>query len=221
MPLYVIATPIGNYEDITLRGKRLLEECEYIIGEETKPTRRLLKSIGISPQKNIELLNEHSTDEEIQSLVDICIHNNVALVSDCGTPGFCDPGARLVQLCRNQHISVFSIPGPSSLMALLSVSGYRLDRFLFEGFLPANSDIRKEKLKELKSEKRPLILMDTPYRLKKTMDDCEVYFPHRDIVLGLNMSTENEVVLAGKMKDIKKQIAFEKAEFVLIVLSSS
>lgn len=217
MSLYVIATPLGNPEDIGIRAQRLLQEAEVIFGEEAKPTRRLLKSIGVSPQKEIHLINEHSHLEDILELVEICRTKKVALISDCGTPGFCDPGAHLVQGCRQNNIEVKSIPGPSSLMALLSVCGQRLDQFYFQGFLPAKTVDRTSRLRELAKMKDPLVLMDTPYRLIKTLEDCHNHFPERVLILGLKMSQEEETVLQGKASTLLKSLPFEKAEFVLIV----
>ena len=217
MPLYVIATPIGNPEDMTLRGQKLLAEAELIIGEEAKPTRKMLKSVGVSPQKNMELLNEHSSPNEIKELASLCKSQLVALVSDCGTPGFCDPGAELVAECRKQNIEVKCVPGPSSLMALLSVAGQRLDQFYFQGFLPAKTELRKQALNQLKKNRNSLVIMDTPYRLTKTLEDCIQFFPEREITIGLKISHEDERVLKGKAQQLKKQLEGQKAEFILIV----
>ncbi len=218
MSLYVIATPIGHPEDIGLRAKRLLDESDIIIGEEAKPTRRLLKSVGLSPQKKIHLLNEHSTKEDLQALLNLCRSKTVALISDCGTPGFCDPGARLVALCRQNKVSINSIPGPSSLTALLSVCGHRLDQFYFQGFLPAKTEERQKRLKYLENLKDSLVIMDTPYRLKKTLEECQKYFPQRTLVLGLKMSHNDETVLQGLASKLLKSLPFDKAEFVLLIL---
>lgn len=217
MSLYVIATPIGNPDDLGRRAQKLLMEAEVIIGEEAKPTRAFLKSAGVPPQKRIELLNEHTRIEEVQSLANLCRQQTVALISDCGTPGFCDPGAQLVRLCRQQKIEVRSVPGPSSLMALLSIAGHRLDRFHFEGFLPANTEERQLRLSQISSLPHPIILMDTPYRLHKTLEDCLKYFPKRHLILGLNLSRETELVVEGTPDQVLKATPPEKAEFVLII----
>lgn len=218
MSLYVIATPIGNPEDISLRAQRLLNESDIVIGEEAKPTRRLLKSIGVPPQKDIHLLNEHSSQNDLQDLLSLCRKKTVALISDCGTPGFCDPGAHLVALCRKNKVPVSSVPGPSSLMALLSVCGHRLDRFYFQGFLPSKTEDRKIRLKSLQNQSEPLVIMDTPYRLKKTLEECNDHFPKRTLVLGMKMSQEEETVLQGTACSLLKSLPFEKAEFILLIL---
>lgn len=220
MPLTIVATPIGHPEDITIRAKSILEKAEIVIGEEAKPTRRLLKSIDVPPQKPIELLNEHSDQERIQELAKLCQQQEVALVSDCGTPGFCDPGADLVKACRQKQVPVTSAPGPSSLMTFLSLCGERLDRFWFEGFLPANTEMRLQRLTQLQKMKSTLILMDTPYRLKKTLENCVKQFPNRKLVLGTNLSKENEQFLSGSASQVLSQLNEEKAEFVMAVLES-
>lgn len=220
MALYVIATPIGDDEDISLRARRILGEAELIIGEEAKVTRRLLKRLDL-PIKPIELLNEHSTLEDIKELVQVCKrHDKVALISDCGTPGFCDPGAELVQLCRQHNVPVRSIPGPSSLMTFLSISGRRLPTFYFRGFLPAQNEIRKIEIDRLKTITDPIILMDTPYRLKKLLTELNESMPQSHLVLGMNLSKENEVVLEGTAGAVLKNLVEDKAEFILLLQPS-
>src|SRR5437868_15076635 len=120
--LYVVATPIGDTSEISLRALEILKSAEVIICESTKEASKLLRAHGITG-KTYELLNEHTTPDEVKALCEICANKNVALVSDCGTPGFCDPGAHLVKLCRQKKILVKSVLGPSALMGLLSLSG--------------------------------------------------------------------------------------------------
>jgi 16S rRNA (cytidine1402-2'-O)-methyltransferase len=227
MPLYLVSTPIGHPDDITLRALKVLREADVIIGEEGKEVRRLLKSLDIPFQnlgpvvpdaKPIELLNEHSTHDDIERLGKMCRDKNVALVTDCGTPGFCDPGADLVRFCQRSNIATTPIPGASSLMSLLAVTGARLDEFLFVGFLPANTAERERKLHELTKEKRPFVVMDTPYRLQKTLRELAEGFGHRDGVLGLNLTQDSEKVIRAPLKKITDLLPVEKAEFVLVVL---
>src|SRR5438045_691923 len=115
MSLFVVATPIGNYADLSLHAIDVLKSCDLVIGEEKREVELLLKRAGAFP-KSYELLNEHSRPADVEKLVLECAHKTVALVSDCGTPGFCDPGADLVHLCRKKGISIKALPGPSSLM---------------------------------------------------------------------------------------------------------
>ena len=139
MSLFVIATPIGHYPDLGHRSLEILKKCPIIITEERKEGSRLLRHFGIAGRQ-LEELNEHSSKEDLGELVKLCKSGEVALISDAGTPGFCDPGADLVALCRKQAISVKSVPGPSSLMALLSICGRRIDQFYFRGFISPKTE---------------------------------------------------------------------------------
>lgn len=214
--LYLIATPIGETDEITLRALELLRACETVVCESTKETSKLLRAHGISGKK-YEILDEHSTPQDVQDLLALCQSQDVALVSDCGTPGFCDPGTDLVRLCRQKNIVVKSVLGPSALMGLLSLSGQRLDQFLFRGFLPAETESRRRALQELTREKRAIVLMDTPYRLKKILQDMKEFFPERRFLLTLNLSQTDEQILEGKIEDLIAGVRFEKAEFMLLV----
>ncbi len=217
--LYLVATPIGDSSEISLRALEILQRCPLIICESTKEASKFLRAHGINGKK-YEILDEHSTIEDIKSLVPLCEQQDVALVTDCGTPGFCDPGADLVKLCRQKKIPVKSVLGASSLMGLLSLSGERLDEFIFRGFLPAETEARQKALRDLKSEKRALIIMDTPYRLKKTLNDMKEHFSQRKFLLTLNLSQEDECVLDGSIDKILSALPYEKAEFMLLIYPS-
>ena len=217
--LYVVATPIGEYSEISLRALEIFNKCETIICESTKETSKLLRAHGISGKK-YELLNEHTTMEEKKSLAQLCAQNDIALVSDCGTPGFCDPGADVVRFCRQANIPVKSVLGASSLMGLLSLSGERIDQFLFRGFLPAETEARGKALRELTKEKRPIIIMDTPYRLKKTLTDMKEHFAQRRFLLAMNLSQEEEQIIEGSIDKVISQSKHEKAEFMLLIYSA-
>lgn len=214
--LYVVATPIGDVSEISLRALEVLKNAEVVICESTKETSKLLRAHGITG-KTYELLNEHTTADEVKTLMDLCANKNVALVSDCGTPGFCDPGAQLVKLCRQKKIEVKSVLGASALMGLLSLSGERLDQFIFRGFLPAETEARRKALQEIQREKRPMVLMDTPYRLKKTLGDLQEFFPKRRALLALNLSQEEEKILEGTAENLLKQLPYDKAEFMILL----
>lgn len=214
--LYLVATPIGDTSEISLRALQILKDCEVVICESTKEASKLLRAHGITG-KTYEVLDEHSTPEDKAALVPLCEKKMVALVTDCGTPGFCDPGADLVRLCRQKNIEVKSVLGASALMGLLSLSGQRLDEFVFRGFIPAETEARGKALRELTKEKRAIILMDTPYRLKKMIGDMQTHFPSRRMLLSLNLSQEDELNLEGTIDQIAKKVPFEKAEFMLLV----
>jgi len=194
MSLELIATPIGDPGDITLRAIDVLRAADVIIGEERKDASKLLKRLGIEG-KRLELLNEHTRDEDLKDLVALCRTSRVALVTDCGTPGFCDPGAKLVALCRAEGLSSKPIPGASSLMCLLSVSGTYLSEFLFRGFLPAETEARGAALSEIAHERRPVILMDTPYRMGRLLNELAERFPARRVLLGCDFTQESEIII--------------------------
>lgn len=214
--LTLIATPIGNDQDISLRALEALKNAPIIILEEFKESTRFLRSHGISG-KTYEQLNEHSKPEDFKRLADLCEKQNVVLITDCGTPGFCDPGADLVRECRKRGIAVQTFPGASSLMGLLSLSSVRLDQFVFRGFVPAENEARKEAWTELQKESRALVLMDTPYRFQKMLTETAQFFPERKILLTLNLTQETEMILEGTAAHILKKELPSKAEFMLLI----
>ena len=214
--LYLVATPIGDVSEITLRAIEILKSADVILCESTKEASKLLKQLDIKAKK-YEILNEHSTLEDLKMLTEICKTQTVALVSDCGTPGFCDPGNDLIAFCRRASVKVKSVLGPSSLMGLLSLTSRRLNEFVFRGFLPAESESREKEWLKLKSEKRAIIIMDTPYRLKKTVDELNRHFVGRLALLALDLSQDNELVLEGTPNHIIQNLDRDKAEFMLLI----
>lgn len=214
--LTLIATPIGRTDEITLRSLELLRQADVVICESTKETSKLLKQHEIKAKK-YEVLDEHSTTEDVKALTELCRTQNVVLVSDCGTPGFCDPGFQVVEQCRRNNIPVQSSLGASSLMGLLSLSSQRIYQFHFRGFIPAENVAREKEWQLLKKSKEPVVLMDTPYRLKKMIDECCAHLPNRRILLALNLSQDNEQVLEGTPEEVRKKISFDKAEFMILV----
>jgi 16S rRNA (cytidine1402-2'-O)-methyltransferase len=216
MSLILVPTPIGHKDDFTLRGIEKLRDADIIIVEEFKESSAWLRSQGISG-KTLESLNEHSTPEDLQRLVGLCAEKNVALITDCGTPGFADPGADLVKLCRQKKIAIQALPGASSLMTLLSLSSERLNEFVFRGFLSNETELRQKQWKELVYEKRAIVLMDTPYRLGKTVQELATYLPHRRVLLALNLTQDNEFIFEGKASEVAPQVPNQKAEFMLLI----
>ena len=217
MSLTLVSVPIGNKEDITLRALKTLKEADVIIGEERKPLFRLLKELEIPRPEQFELLNEHTPDEEIKDLLALCQSRKVALVTDCGTPGFCDPGASLVDLCRRKNIPVTTNPGACSLSVFISLTGKRLDRFDFVGFLPRESSERAKKIKELRKEKKAFIVMDTPYRMMKTLEEMANSFKGCPAVLGTNLTQADEAVYSNKIEKIFSSVPKAKKEFLLLI----
>ncbi len=214
--LTLIATPIGNDQDISLRALEALKNASTIILEEFKESTRFLRAHGISG-KTYEQLNEHSKPEDLKRLTELCEKENVILITDCGTPGFCDPGADLVRECRKRGISVQTFPGPSSLMGLLSLSSVRLDQFVFRGFIPAENEARRRAWTDLQKESRALVLMDTPYRFQKMLSEAAEFFPERRMLLTLNLTQETEKILEGPAAQLLRQDLPSKAEFMLLI----
>lgn len=216
MSLYVIATPIANPEDITLRGLRHLKNCTFIIGEEAKACRAQLKSFGISPQeKEILLLNEHSDEQTLKELLSVCKKQEVALISDCGTPGFCDPGAELIDLCYKTNVPVEIVPGPSSLMTFLSHLGVQWKKFVFQGFPPREAQEREQFFKELEKNTTPVCFLEAPYRLHSTLDLIEKFCSKKTIYIGINLTANDEEFYKGKISEIKKKVKAKKAPFII------
>lgn len=213
--LSIVATPIGNYQDITLRARDTLSNCDFLIGEEHRVASTLLKKIGLE-QKEIYLLNEHTKDKDLAELVELCRNHHVALVTDCGTPGFSDPGSKLVRACRSQKIPMTSLPGASALTLLLSLSSERIDQFLFRGFLPANNEERQKALLELKKVALPWIIMDTPYRLQTTLDQLSQHWPKSRALIVLNLTQENENILEASFSELKNLVTDKEAEFMIL-----
>jgi 16S rRNA (cytidine1402-2'-O)-methyltransferase len=216
--LFIVATPIGNYQDITLRALDVLRTVDAVICEELRLGSTLLKKTGIS-NKPLLTLNEHNEDEQTGEIL-LRLHRGetLSLISDCGTPGFEDPGARLVQEALQQGIQVIPLPGPSSLMAAISISPIPLKEFLFAGFLPRKDEERISKLKRLQALKIHLVLMDTPYRLRKLLEEVESIFgKHRQATLALDVSLPGELILYADLSEIRQRVQSRKGEFVLII----
>ena len=216
--LFIVATPIGNVQDITLRAIETLRSVDAVICEERKDGSRLLKQLQIMDKPLIEL-NEHNESDMIQQiLIELMNGKNMALISDCGTPVFSDPGKQLLKLMAEMRIKVVPIPGASSLMAALSLCPFDMETFTFLGFLPPKTEHRSAVLKKYKSSDSPIILMDTPYRLTKLLDEVSKTFGRQQqIFLALDLTLPSEATYIGTVQDIAARIQARKAEFILIL----
>ena len=216
--LYIVATPIGNPQDITLRAIETLRSVDAVICEERKDGSRLLKQLEIIGKPLIEL-NEHNESDMIQQvLIELMNGRNMALVSDCGTPVFSDPGKQLLKLMSEMRIKVVPVPGASSLMAALSVCPFDMENFTFLGFLPPKTEQRAAVLQKHKFSDCPLILMDTPYRLVKLLDEVSRTFGRQQqIFLALDLTLPSEMTCLGTVQDVAAQVQGRKAEFILIL----
>jgi 16S rRNA (cytidine1402-2'-O)-methyltransferase len=197
---------------------KILEEVDFLVCEEFRVGSTLLKKLSL-PTKELIDLNEHNESEQVGIVVQKLFDGaNVALISDCGTPVFADPGHLLINQATQMGIEVVPIPGASSLMAALSVLDFKLDRFYFAGFLPREKDHRKNVLNSLRAMDVPIILMDTPYRLQKLLEEVgQTFGKNRRITLGINITMDNEKFLRGTVVEISRQLNQKKAEFILVV----
>lgn len=219
--LSIVATPIGNPEDITLRAIEVLKFVDAVVCEEAKPGSTLLKRLGIA-DKELVLLNEHNEAEMAAELLMRLLNGeNLALISDCGTPIFADPGAYLIQLAASSGIKVSPIPGASSLMAALSVLDFKMEQFYFAGFLSREPEHRRKELARLRGMKIPVILMDTPYRLRALLEDVSKVFGKQVYVtVAFDLTLPGETIMRGGAADVIKQVGIRKGEFILIVGNS-
>ncbi len=216
--LYVVSTPIGNLEDMTLRALRILKEVDLIAAEDTRLTGLLLKHFGIQkPMTSYFEGNELKKREWILS--QLKQGNRIALVSDAGTPGISDPGFRLVQLAIENQIQVIPIPGPSALITALSVSGLPTDAFIFKGFLPHKSKKRRDLLKALEGVRETLIFYESPHRMAETLKDILEIFGDRKMALTRELTKVYEEVLRGKVTETLEHIGKRhlKGEMTLVV----
>ena len=216
--LYIVSTPIGNLEDITLRAVRILKEVDLIAAEDTRHTGLLLRHFGIQkPLTSYFEGNELKKKEWILSRLNQ--GDRIALVSDAGTPGISDPGFRLIQVAIENLIPIVPIPGPSAVITALSVSGLPTDAFLFKGFLPHKSKKRKDLLKQLEETKETLIFYESPHRLNETLKDILDILGDREIVLTRELTKIYEEILRGKVSEIQHQLAEKKikGEITLVI----
>ena len=216
--LYVVATPIGNLEDITLRALRVLKEVDVIAAEDTRHTQILLSHYGIrTPLTSYHEHNEKTKARQLMSRLER--GEQIALVSDAGTPAISDPGYRLAVEAIRGRIPVIPIPGASALTAVLSAGGLPTDRFVFDGFLPAKKQERRARLRALSSETRTLVIYEAPHRLTETLNDLVEILGDRETVLAREVSKVHEEFLRGRLTEVAKQIAGReiKGELTLLI----
>lgn len=217
--LYVVGTPIGNLEDITLRQLRTLEETDFIAAEDTRVTRKLLNHYEI--KKEVISYHEHSTADVLESIVARLLSGeSCAAVTDAGMPCISDPGEPLVKMCYEKNIPVSVVPGPSAVVSAVAVSGQNTARFTFEGFLSMNKKERKAHLESLKDEKRTMVFYEAPHKLVKTLADFKEYFgEERKISFCRELTKIHEEVKIMTVSEAEKyyEINAPRGEFVLVI----
>lgn len=217
----MVATPIGNLGDLPPRAQQVLRDVAAVCAEDTRHTRRLLAHFGIEAE--LVALHEHNEQQQAGRLVErLLAGDSLALVSDAGTPLVSDPGFRLVRAAREAGVRVSPVPGPSAVIAALSVAGVASDRFAFEGFLPARAGVRRERLQRLAGEPRTLIFYESSHRIAETLEDMAAAFgADRHAVLARELTKLFETVLDGSLSALADRVRQDpdqrKGEFVVVV----
>ena len=219
--LWVVATPIGNLEDLSPRAQRVLRHVALIAAEDTRHSKPLLTAFGIGTP--LAALHEHNEREAIGPLLEkLRAGQDIALISDAGTPLISDPGFRLVGTARESGICIGVVPGPCAVIAALSIAGLPCDRFVFEGFLPAKAAARRARLRELASEPRTLVFYESSHRVRECCDDLrEIFGAQREARLLRELTKLHETVLGETLEDIAARVTGDadqqRGEFVLVV----
>ena len=214
--LYIVATPIGNLEDITLRAIQILKNVDLIAAEDTRHTLKLLNHLEIS--KPLISYHRHNEDIKTEVLIEKLLEGqNVALVSDAGTPGICDPGEIVIKKCIEEEIDIIPIPGACALINALIASGINTKEFTFLGFLPLNKKLRKEKLNEIEKSKKTIILYEAPHKLNSTLKDLKEILEDRQIVLARELTKIHEEFIRGNIKTMIEKAENLKGEMILII----
>jgi len=219
--LYLVATPIGNLEDITLRALRVLKECDVVAAEDTRHSGQLLKHFGIArPMLSYFQFNEAKRSEEI--IERLRRGEKVALITDAGSPGISDPGERVVKAALSAGFRVEAVPGACALIAALTASGLATDEFHFIGFLPHKSGQRRKQLDRLKTFAGTLVLYESPYRIEKLLNELNEVFPERTVVLARELTKKFEEFLRGTPRELLEVLKERslKGEFVVLVEGS-
>jgi 16S rRNA (cytidine1402-2'-O)-methyltransferase len=215
--LYIVATPIGNLEDMTYRGVRILKEADYIFAEDTRVTKKLLNHFKI--ENIVYRYDEHTKGHQVGNIINLLLEGkDIALVTDAGTPCISDPGYEVVDAALNQNIKVVPIAGVSALTAAASVAGISMKRIAFEGFLPKKKG-RQTLLKELAKEERVVVLYESPHRILKTLKEVNEYFGDRYVIIVREITKMYEEIIRGKTSELIERLEAKpiKGEIVLLI----
>ncbi len=213
--LYVIATPIGNLEDISLRALRLLQEVKLIATEDTRTTRHLLSAHDIKTP--LTSYHEHSKRAKLDYLLNYLERENLALVSEAGMPGLSDPGYDLIVAAIERGVSVVPIPGASAVVTALAVSGLPTDQFLYVGFFPRRKGQRQRILSSIAEERRTIVAFETPHRLSEALEDIEAILGNRRISVCRELTKVHEEIFRGRVSQAREHFIEPRGEFTLVV----
>jgi len=214
--LFVVGTPIGNLEDITLRAISTLQSVDIILAEDTRNSKKLLDAHKI--ETKMISYHEHSNDKEIKKIIDLLLEGkDLALISDAGTPTISDPGYGLIRDCIKHDIVIVPIPGVSAITAAMSVSGLPSDSFTFVGFLPQKKG-RLKKIELLKNIENTVILFESPYRLEKTLNQLLEHLGNRSVVVGRELTKLYEEVIRGNLTDVIKYFSKSKVKGEIVIM---
>jgi len=217
--LFIVATPIGNLNDLSSRALQTLRDVDVIACEDTRHTAKLLNHFGIQkPTTSYHDFNEQRKAVEIAKL--LSGDTSVALVSDAGTPGIADPGYRLVRICRQHGIPVRVIPGPNAAISALAASGLPSDEYMFLGFLPSKKNARREKLTAVANIRCTLVIYETPHRIDASLEDIQDVLGDREICVARELTKIHEDFLFGKVSEVRHQVK-ALGEFVLVVAGAT
>lgn len=214
--IYLVATPIGNLEDITIRALRILKEVDLIAAEDTRNTLKLLNHFEIS--KPLISYHRHNEEIKVDNLIEKLKNGeNIAVVSDAGTPGISDPGEVIVKEAIKNKIEVIPIPGACAAINALIASGLDTKEFTFLGFLPLNKKLRKEKLDEIKNENKTIIIYEAPHKLKNTLQDLKDILYDRQVVLAREITKIHEEFIRGNIEEIILKSENLKGEMIILI----
>lgn len=214
--LYIVATPIGNLEDTTLRAINTLKSVDLIIAEDTRHSLKLLNHLEISKP----MISYHRHNEEVKYekiLEKIKEGQDVALISDAGTPIISDPGEIIVKEAIKENIEVIPVPGACAAITALMAGGVDTKKFIFYGFLSLNKKLRKKELEEIQNESKTMILYEAPHKLKNTLEDFKKYIPERNIVVARELTKIHEEFIRGTVDEILDKIQEPKGEYIIII----
>lgn len=215
--LYIVATPIGNLDDITFRAVEILKQVDIIACEDTRRTKTLLEKYGIA-KKLVSYYNYNEWQRAEELISELKSNKDVALVSDSGTPGISDPGYVLIKKAIEENIVIVPIPGPTAFVCALVASGLPMNEFTFVGFLPHKKG-RKTKISQLAQEERTLIIYESPHRILKTLNELLEHFGDREIAVAKELTKIHEEFFRGKISDVLKKLTPDKikGEFAIVV----